>query len=121
MSEQVNFDSNKLREEKEQKRQFALRAASYRIKKAWKAVCSMPEGKTVLHELLEEAKTYCSPYTSDPNLTHINIGRQDIGRHILQKIEECRPEALLEMIREDKADKIREENIDKEIDQIQES
>ena len=98
-----------------------MRAAAYRIKKAWKAICSMPEGRTVLHELLEESKSYSSAYSGDPYLTHVNIGKQDMGRKILQRIEESRPDTLLEMIREDKADKIREENIDKEIEEIKEN
>jgi len=121
MTQELNFDSNKLKEEKEKKRQFALRAAEYRMKKAWAAVLSTPEGKMVMYELLEESKTYSSPYAGDPYLTHLNVGKQDIGRFIMNWIDMARPSALLEMIRESKANKVREENLEKDIEETKES
>jgi hypothetical protein len=116
----INFDSDKLKEEKKEKRQFADRAASYRMKKAWTFVLSSPEGKMVMYELLEEAKVYSTPYSGEVHLTHVNIGKQDIGRHILNMIDIAKPSALLEMIRESKSNKVREESINQEIEETKE-
>lgn len=59
---------------------------------------SIRQGRSVLMWLLDRAGLYAGLYAEDANLTHLNIGRRDIGLQLLAKMEEVSPTAYPAML-----------------------
>jgi len=56
-----------------------------------------------LREILEYCGVYQTPYSPiDDRHTNYNIGKSDVGRFILKKLEDARPESLLEIMYENR-------------------
>ena len=55
------------------------------------AVLNSKAGRHVLMWLLDQAGIYQTPYAIEPGLTEVNIGRGDMGRRVLAKMNEVSP------------------------------
>lgn len=59
---------------------------------ALKAVLSTPAGKRVLFWILSECSIYRSAYAGElAAATNFELGRQDVGRRIIQRMDEIDP------------------------------
>ena len=67
-------------------------------------ILNTPQGRRVWRRLLEECGPLRNPYAGDVNLTHINIGKQDIGQWAMREMDMARPSTMQEMNREYKSD-----------------
>lgn len=66
-----------------------------------RTIMSNKEGRRWILGLLNTCKTFSSPIVSgDPHFTYHNIGEQNIGKKILQDINDACPEFYTEMMKE---------------------
>jgi hypothetical protein len=66
-----------------------------------KAIMIVPEGRHWMYDMIVLCKVFTSPIVpGDPYGTYNNIGEQNIGKKLLQDINECAPEEYMLMIKE---------------------
>lgn len=76
-----------------------------RSRRDFEKILNMSEGRRVIWDLLENAGVWRNSFVAgDPNVTAFNEGKRDIGLMILQKIQNIKPQALLQMSNEHKSD-----------------
>jgi hypothetical protein len=72
-----------------------------RLRKAWEAVCSTPEGRAVLWDIMSTAGMNATPLVPGVDaLTFANIGRADHGRELNAKINQVGKRWALLMLQE---------------------
>lgn len=74
---------------------------------ALEAVVANPNGRTVLMWLLTEAGLYSGLYSGESDLTHLNIGRRDLGLRLLAKLDEVSPIAYPRMLLDAASDRVK--------------
>lgn len=85
----VNERNSRLGREKENEQNFI------------KTIMSLPEGRKWIYNLLEICKVFGNPVIlGDPYATHFNIGEQNVGKKLLQDINDCASEQYTLMIKE---------------------
>lgn len=67
-----------------------------------RSILETPYGKRFVWRLLAHCGLFESPFGIDERTTNLNIGRGDVGRFVLDQINDARPEALLEMMQDAK-------------------
>lgn len=67
-----------------------------------RAVLAMPEGRRVLWDLLGHAQMFQGDWVPDDASAHFAAGRRNEGLYLWARIEAVRPEALLEMMTQDR-------------------
>jgi len=100
----VEEDSEKLNEiaAKEAKRVYDRRIDDLR----W--ILSKPQGRRYIWWLFGHCGTFRTPYVpKDTNFTHINIGKGDIGRLILEDIQNVGSNAYAQMREECMAEQLK--------------
>lgn len=71
------------------------------VRNAWREIVKSPAGRVVLWDLLEHCSVFKSIWHPSA-LIHANAGRQDVGHHVLAKINDADPEAIFTMMKEAK-------------------
>ncbi len=67
------------------------------------AIMSVPQGRAWMYGLLAACKVFGSPIVQgDPYFTYHNIGEQNIGKKLLQEINDAAPDEYIMMMREAK-------------------
>jgi hypothetical protein len=64
-------------------------------------------GRTVLMWLLTEAGLYSALYGGESEVTHLNIGRRDLGLRLLSKLGDVSPMAYPRMLLDAAADRLK--------------
>lgn len=76
-----------------------------------KEALTSPVVKRILNRLLDRSGAFLTPYAGDVNLTHINIGKQELGQWLIVEIDIAKPNAISEMMREKKSALVVKEQI----------
>lgn len=63
--------------------------------KDWRAALATPEGERVIAAILEQCGHLTTPLGKDTHFTYLNIGRAEVGRFILAKLNDHCPDALV--------------------------
>jgi len=61
----------------------------------WQATLASPAGERVIAAILEQCGHLETPLGKDTHHTYLNIGRAEVGRFILAKLNDHCPDALL--------------------------
>lgn len=84
----------KLRRESEAQR-------TTRLRRSWGVVCSTPEGRAVLWDIMDMAGMNGDPMVAGlPDLTAANIGAASVGRKLQRKVNEVGKRWALLMVQE---------------------
>lgn len=67
---------------------------------AYQDVLATNQGRMVLQDILNLTSVDQSPFTGATNQTIKNVGMQDVGRLIVQRLRAASPDNYLRMIRE---------------------
>jgi len=66
-----------------------------------KAIMSTPEGRMWMMDVLESCKVFGNPIVAgDPHFTYHNIGEQNIGKKLLQDVNDAAIDEYVMMIKE---------------------
>lgn len=68
-------------------------------------------GRHLVMWMLEQAGLYSTPYAIEPGLTEVNIGRGDMGRRLLAKLEDVSPTAYPQLMLDRARDKFEREKV----------
>ena len=72
------------------------------------AIMSTPQGRRWMFDLLNTCKTFTNPVVAgDPYYTYHNIGEQNIGKKLLQDVNDSAPAEYVLMMKEAKENKKR--------------